>query len=231
MINQLKPYYVGEKVRLGKANDGGYILPLQMLTDSLCLFSYGINNDISFDEDYIKHTGKPVCGYDHTIDSVHTNYPDLFTLHKEGLSGTAQQFTNNFINHFAQKGCSDRVLLKVDVECHEYEWLENTNVKLLADITAGLVIEFHNMSDENFRNRFINAITELNRYFYLCHIHGNNYGGTFNHEGYAIPDVLELTFISKEIAKDVTPDTAVYPTSLDAPNNVNFKDHFLPFTK
>jgi hypothetical protein len=229
MINQLKPYYVGEKIRLGRTNDGGYVLPKQLLHDSECLFSYGINNDITFDEHYIQLTNKKVYGYDHTIEGIHTEYPSLFTWYKKGLSGTPQEQTDNFLNHYKELGISGKVLLKVDIECYEYEWLENTDIERLADVCSGLVIEFHSVADEHFRNRFIAAIENLNKHFYLCHIHGNNYGGTFNYEGYAVPDVLELTFISKAIVKDVQFDTATYPTELDSPNYIELKDHYLTF--
>lgn len=231
MIDKLKPYYVGEKIRIGNAYDGGYVLPKQMMEDSICLFSYGVNNDITFDEHYIQLTNKKVYAYDHTIEGIHTQYHDLFTWYKKGLSGTPQEQTDNFLNHYNELGISEKVLLKVDVECYEYEWLENTDVEKLAAACTGLIIEFHMVADENFRNRFINVIENLNKHFYLCHIHGNNYGGTFNYEGYAIPDVLEMTYISKAIVKNVELDTTVYPTELDAPNNVAWTDHFLPFTK
>ncbi len=231
MINQLKPYYVGEKIRLGRANDGGYVLPKQLLQDSECLFSYGINNDITFDEHYIQLTGKKVYAYDHTIENIYSKHPDLFTWYKEGLSGTNKEQTDNFLNHYRQLKLSKRVLLKIDVEGCEYEWLENTDIQKLASITTGIVIEFHYLSDETYRNRFITILENLNKHFYLCHVHGNNCGSTFEYKGYIVPEVLELTFISKEIIKDVELDKASYPTELDSPNAAQLKDYVLAFIK
>jgi hypothetical protein len=231
MINQLKVYNVGEKIRVGNTYDGGYVLPKQMLEDSECLFSYGIYNDITFDEHYIQLTNKKAYGYDHTIEEINTQYPELFTWYKKGLSGTTQEQTGNFVEHYNELQLSTRTLLKVDVESSEYEWLENTDIQKLADITTGIVIEFHCLSDEDIRNRFIAIINNLNKYFYLCHIHGNNWGTTFQYDGYVIPDVIEMTFISKALVKDVELDLTSYPTELDTPNNVHLKDYPLPFTK
>lgn len=229
MINQLKVYNVGEKIRIGNTYDGGYVLPKQALEQSVCLFSYGINNDITFDEHYIQLTGKKVYGYDHTIEGIHTNYPHLFTWYKKGLSGTPQEQTDNFLNHYKQLGISGRVLLKVDIEVHEYEWLQNTDIQELANITTCFSLEVHMLHDSFFREKFISCIEELNKYFYLCHIHGNNYAPTFNYEGHDVPMVLELTFVPKSIVTDVAISTEKFPTALDTPNNSNFPDINLNF--
>ncbi len=229
MINQLKPYYVGEKIRLGRANDGGYVLPKQLLQDSECLFSYGINNDITFDEHYIQLTGKKVYAYDHTIENIYSKHPDLFTWYKEGLSGTNKGQTDNFLNHYRQLKLSKRVLLKIDVEGCEYEWLLNTDIQQLANVTTGIVIEFHDINNETFRNIFVNCIEELNKHFYICHIHGNNCGGTFQYKELNFPSVLELTFVPKAIVTEVSSSTETFPTVLDSSNDVNISDINLNF--
>jgi len=229
MINQLKPYYVGEKIRLGNTYDGGYILPKQMLEESECLFSYGINNDITFDEHYIQLTNKKVYGYDHTIEGIETQYPDLFTWYKKGLSGTPQEQTDNFLNHYKELGISGRVLLKVDVEECEYEWLQNTDIQELANITSCIVLEVHTLHDDSIREKFIGYIEELNRHFYLCHLHGNNYAPTFNYEGHDLPIVLELTFVPKALVSEATISVETFPTALDTPNNSNNPDINLDF--
>lgn len=229
MINQLKVYNVGEKIRVGSAHDGGYVLPKQMLEDSDCLFSYGISSDITFDEHYIKLTGKKVHAYDHTIDGIATEYPDLFTWYKKGISGTPTEETDNFLNHYKELGISGRALLKIDVEGCEYEWLKNTNIQELANITTCIVLEIHWIDRDDIRQEFINCMEELNKYFYLCHIHGNNCSNTFNYEGHDVPVVLELTFVPKVLVLDPTLATETFPTVLDAPNNYILPDHNLLF--
>ena len=229
MINQLKVYNVGEKIRIGNTYDGGYVLPKQMLEDSECLFSYGINNDITFDEHYMQLTNKKVYAYDHTIDGIHTQRPDLFTWYKKGLSGTSQEQTDNFLNHYKELGISGRVLLKMDVEACEYEWLQNTNIQELANITTCFTLEVHMLHDDFFREKFISCIEELNKHFYLCHIHGNNYAPTFNYKGHDVPIVLELTFVPKALVPEAIISTETLPTHLDAPNNSNSPDINLNF--
>lgn len=229
MINQLKVYSVGEKIRVGSPHDGGYVLPKQSLEESECLFSYGINNDITFDEHYIQLTNKKVHAYDHTIDVIYSQYPNLFKWYKKGISGTNKGQTNNFINHYRELRISKRVLLKVDVEGCEYEWLQNTDIQELANITTCIVLEIHWINRDEVRQQFINCIEELNKYFYLCHIHGNNYAETFNYEQCDVPIVLELTFVPKALVPEAIISTETFPTELDAPNNSNNPDINLNF--
>ena len=233
MLDKLKVYNVGGKIRIGSSNDGGYVLPLQMLQNSECLFSYGIADDISFDEHYIQLTNKRAYGYDHTIEGVDTKYPNLFTWYKKGISGNPTQDTGNFVDHYkahSLSGLSGRALLKVDVEGCEYEWLENTNIQELASITTGFVLEVHDLHDDAIRQRFINCIEELNKYFYICHVHGNNCSSVFGYEGVYFPMVLEITFISKEIVNgEVSFSDETFPTHLDSPNNKHLPDINLNF--
>lgn len=229
MINQLKIYNVGEKIRVGNAHDGGYVIPKQMLEDSECLFSYGISNDITFDEHYINLTGKKVHAYDHTIEEVNTQHSELFTWYKKGLSGTPQEQTDNFVNHYKELNLSGRVLLKMDVEGCEYEWLQNTDIQELANITTCIVLEVHWLNRDDVREKFIKCIEELNKHFYLCHIHGNNCGSTFHYNRLDFPVVLELTFVPKEIVEEVTDSTETFPTVLDNSNDLNLPDIQLNF--
>lgn len=229
MINQLKIYNVGEKIRVGNIYDGGYVLPKQMLEDSECLFSYGINNDITFDEHYIQLTNKKVYGYDHTIENIYSKYPDLFTWYKKGLSGTNKERTDNFLNHYKELGISGRVLLKVDVEGCEHDWLQNTDIQELAKLTTCIVLEVHMLEYDSVRKKFIGWIEELNKHFYICHIHGNNYAPTFNYEGYDVPMVLELTFVPKELVTEATLSNETFPTNLDTPNDPSVSDINLNF--
>ena len=134
------------------------------------------------------------------------------------------------MDHYKELGISGRVLLKVDVEGCEYEWLENTNIEELASITTGMVLEVHDLQYGDTRERFIKCIEELNKYFYICHLHGNNCARTFRYEGdIQFPDVLELTLISKEIVNQVVISTETFPTHLDSPNNKYLPDINLDF--
>lgn len=235
MIKLLKIYDVGEKIRVGNINDGGYVLPKILIEKSNSLFSYGISNDISFDEHYIELTDykNKVYGYDHTIDSVETKYKNNFILKKEGISSTKEEYTNNFIEHYNQLNINSRSLLKIDVEGAEYEYFNGTDVSELKDKVTGIVVEFHSLSITEYRNNFFEIVKKLNDYFYICHVHGNNCSSSFEYfekeNKYIIPNVIEITFVLKELVQDVKSDKTNYPSNLDSPNANDAIDYDLSF--
>ena len=67
-IERLKPIHVTDLIRVGRDNDGGYVIPKSILLKSESLLSYGINKDWSFEKDFnsINPKSKIHC-YDHTL--------------------------------------------------------------------------------------------------------------------------------------------------------------------
>lgn len=235
MIKDLQIFNVGEKIRVGSKHDGGYILPKIALDKSDFLFSYGVERNIEFEEEYIELSGntKKVYAFDHTIDGIPTKYEDNFFFNKEGLSSTKTDFTNNFLEHYNNSVNGGKALLKIDVEGCEYEYFNNTSIEDINSKVIAIAIEFHHLSNDIYRNNFFEIIKKLNKYFYICHIHGNNCGEQFlykeNGKLYKIPDVIELTFVSKLIVNSANVDTSYYPTNLDTPNTTEREDYSLSF--
>lgn len=58
-------------VRVGRDHDGGYVLPASALADSDALLSLGVNDDWSFERDYLRRASRPVEAYDPTVGFVH----------------------------------------------------------------------------------------------------------------------------------------------------------------
>ena len=61
-IERLKPIHVTDLIRVGRDNDGGYIVPKSIILKSKSLLSYGINKDWSFEKDFynLNNYGKKV---------------------------------------------------------------------------------------------------------------------------------------------------------------------------
>ena len=66
-----KPKFQYDLIRLGKDNDGGYLVEKNSIIASEALISAGISWDYSFEKDYINLTNKSVSCYDHTINFTH----------------------------------------------------------------------------------------------------------------------------------------------------------------
>ena len=56
----LKPTSTGSFVRLGKNNDGGYIIDKNIMQNADCLVSSGISNDWNFEKDFFKLINVPL---------------------------------------------------------------------------------------------------------------------------------------------------------------------------
>lgn len=246
------------KIRLGYPCDGGYVTAIQALCRSEALFSYGISTDISFETDYVEATNKKAYLFDHTIDNITPDpkVSDNMVFTKEGLSGLKQQNTDNFLSHYnkyfqnreEEKPCifSGKVLFKCDVEGCEYEFLLNTDMEKMSKATTGLLFEFHNLKDLKTRIYFFECLRKINKYFYLCHVHGNNNADNFDYfeervcedlnktyiEKFSIPSDIELSFVNKEIVNFAQKDTKSYPCNfLDRLNNICRPDSDLTFLK
>jgi hypothetical protein len=67
-LDVLKPLYVGDLIRVGNINDGGYVLPESALHDIDALVSFGVCDDWSLEEDLTtRFPDMLVHAYDHTI--------------------------------------------------------------------------------------------------------------------------------------------------------------------
>ena len=65
---KLIPIEIDDLVRVGRDNDGGYILPKSIINICDGLLSYGINKDWSFEKDFLKENPKVIIHcYDHTL--------------------------------------------------------------------------------------------------------------------------------------------------------------------
>ena len=64
---QLKPIHKYNLIRLGKKNDGGYLVEKESLFNSKGLISFGLNYDWSFEKDFFQNNEIPIHCYDPTV--------------------------------------------------------------------------------------------------------------------------------------------------------------------
>ena len=128
-------------VRLGRKGDGGYIVPKELINDNL--LSCGICNDISFEEDYIKHISNPnVHCFDGTI-SVFPSESNTYNWHKLNI-GSSDNEKEISLNSIFEKYYSDKedVFVKMDIEEGEYPSFSTISDENLKKISC-LVLEVH----------------------------------------------------------------------------------------
>jgi hypothetical protein len=116
----------------------------------------------------------------------------------------------------------------MDIEGCEYDWILSLNENKLNKFKQ-IVMELHGINDDSLGisyNKKIECLKFLSKTHYIIHIHGNNHAGLKNE----IPDVIEVTFLRKNLWKNIDPvlnSTPLPIKDLDYPCNPNRPDYIL----
>jgi hypothetical protein len=209
------PFFCKDIIRLGRENDGGYLVNRHDVEKSTRLLSFGIEDDISFDEDFVKINDCKVDAYDGTIDR---NF-DFFSSPNRTLHRVNIGYKTNCkqIQDIIDKQESN-VFLKCDIEGSEYEILDELIIH--SDQFSGIVIEFHDVYQYPLFNLVSNFISKIG--LKLIHTHMNNISYAELPNGDCLPGCIELTFSS---SKNVTLSKVILPHQLDMPNTTS-RDEF-----
>lgn len=181
-------------MRLGRHCDGGYVVPKELISNNL--LTCGISNEISFEEDYIKHNDNVNL---HAFDGTIFNFPSsntIYNFHKINIdsadSANTISLNTIFDKYFAGQ---NEVFVKMDIEGWEYPSFDTISVENLSKIQC-LVLEVHWI--ERDYDKFVRLMQILQQELVLIHRHDNNCGNYFNYENVKYADVYELTFINKK---------------------------------
>ena len=238
----LKPKYNYDLIRIGKDNDGGYLVEKKSFENTECLISLGINDDWSFEEDFLKKNIIIKC-FDDVLDekfllkkiinhfifffSNSNNFSLLkncisnyfsFLRIKKKIQFNKKKISYNDLNKILSQE-TNNIFLKIDIEGHEYRILDD--LLLNQKKIIGLVIEFHDC--DLHLEKIIKFLNSFN--LTLVHIHGNN-ASIRDLNGDIV--VLELTFSKNPIQVS---DICVLPNKLDMPNSHNKSEVILNFNK
>lgn len=116
------------------------------------------------------------------------------------------------------------ITLKIDIEGSEYEIVDE--ILFYEKNIDQLVIEFHDTHKK--KSEFFTNIKKIQQYFYVTHIHANNYRD-YNQDGFPIN--VEVSFLNKSL-KEKTVKNYDYPiNNLDFPNNPDIQDLKFRFNK
>jgi hypothetical protein len=218
-----------KKTRLGKSGDGGYVL-IDNLVDSSCCVSVGVGGDVSFDA-ALADRGYDIFQYDHTVDGTPITH-EKFRFQKIGLAPrhAASDHLHDLDRIISEHHITNyvRPILKIDIEDAEWDVLAHVQSSTLKNFDQ-ICLEFHNMNRLN-DNKESRKIEETFRLLYQTHapvhIHGNNWGKFCIINGIPVPDVIEMTYVSRE-SYTILPSSELFPTALDTPNKSDVPDFFL----
>lgn len=233
LLFYLKPvnYQRGKLVRIGnQKGDGGYLIPNDF-SDVKYLFSLGVGNEFSFEEDLFQR-GIKVFMADYTVPknkfkNLEYNFTQLFI--KNYNSEKSLRFDDWKEACITDKS-KHNIILQIDIEGDEYSVIPSIKKENLL-ITKFLIVEFHFLTryfDKKFHNQINSCFERISEFFYPVHLHVNNTSNVFKKGKYEIPHTLEVTFANKIYFNDKIEFSKDFPNNLDRPCVASKKEIFLP---
>lgn len=199
---------------------------------STALLSLGVGDDWSFDQQW--HHIKPhdtIHAYDGAVDwsqisdTGMANYHGFWRhpiTHFPVNVGPNRTATVSFDRAMSAINASN-VFVKMDIEGGEWELIQHlcSNHQQI----TGMVIEFHDVG--RLREWFTNSVLQLQQYFGLVHVHGNN---TCFQCDDGLPSVIELSFSHQRFLQDMSiTRSSLYLPELDRPNHPDIPDFDMEF--
>mgnify|MGYP001174994827 CR=1 FL=1 len=246
--NNFKPDRLYKLIRVGKDNDGGYLVCENSVNNSNILISFGISDDFSFEKHFQKINSINILAYDPTVNINFFLKKFLHSLIKFKFFLFLKQFYNwikfkiffsksknkLYLKKIGKGGAAnynyisieDIISLSEDNEKIFFKIdIEGSEYRILDDLVKlsnkveGLAIEFHDV-DINV-DKVVNFINKFS--LKLVHIHANNWS-TYGLNN--IPSSIELSFSKNPtlVSNDIT-----FPHTLDQKNNPDCDEIKLDF--
>lgn len=215
----------------GDRKDGGYVLAAPINSDTEVI-SIGLGDNLSFDfaiSPFVDH----IHMWDHTIETPH-EIPVNATYYAKGLAEKSLENLMSLEDILRVVRPENRIILKIDIEGAEWEVLNKLNRNVLNKVDQ-IIIEFHNLFEvlrnrDKF-NRTLDVLQMLSDSFLTVNVNPNNWGNAQILHGVIFPDVIEVTYLRKNLTKLNTLNTFSskgYPNNPDQPRLFleNFKSVF-----
>jgi hypothetical protein len=202
-----------QKIRLGRDGDGGYVIADIPNIHYSLLLSGGINDDVSFEDAFMKrYNCTNCCAFDNTISTLPSDSTSIQFTQKR-ISGHVDE-TNTNLHYIIDANQS--IFVKMDIEGGEYSWVRSLTTDHLNKFEQ-ITMEFHAPFYYGI-SRGMEIFTKLNKTHRLIHLHPNNVAGTSSYNGVIIPNIFEGTYLHKKYFKTVLLNTDVIPGPLDMKN-------------
>ena len=245
---KFKPKGTFNLIRLGKDNDGGYLVEKNSINGSKSLIAMGIGKDWSFEKDFYSLNPKKINAYDHTVTIffwikffikkilrvllgqfsapyqgmlTFLDYKNFFTgdvVFFKEKVGSGKQSTIS-VNQAIERLDKNDMPVFFKIDIEGSEYVILDQLISNNENIIGLVIEFHYVGkNQNKIEKFIDLFP-----LELVHIHPNNNRKT---DDKGDPNTLEMTFAK---SPKMLSDKLVLPNELDQKNaplkdeiNLNF---------
>lgn len=238
-----KPINITDLIRVGPRGDGGYCTSRAAIVSSSRLISFGLNDDWSFEEDFLRIKNVPVDCYDHSVNSRfwRIHFVKSFLNRRFGNLTKSLDYKKFFsrpgVTHHQRKigydldngislntiisaaGPGD-LFLKIDIEGGEYRILDQI-VEYQQRFPA-ILMELHDI--DLHEDRIRNFISRLESHS-IVWMNGNNYGDRTPDGN---PVVIEVSlvrsdFIQPSAQQDVANDLTYINNPAAPPIPIQFE--------
>ena len=217
-------------IRFGDSSDGGYVLANNISDRDVCI-SIGIGDNISFDRS-ISSLVSNIFMYDHTIAEIDHNIPNALFI-RMGLSKEEKPGFIRLYDCVGDISDSKEIILKIDIEGDEWGIIAEVDEKILLRCKQ-IVIEFHHLQnfriDEHYHD-MISTLENLNKNHSLINIHPNNWANFDVILNSPIPDVVEVTYLRKDLIGEDSDYIRLQNSNRNSPNNIAALDIDMNFSK
>lgn len=191
-----RPFECLQLIRLGKDNDGGYIVNKHDVDKTDLLISFGIGNDWSFEKSFSENNNCSIFCFDKTTKVPLDNnfFIENHKLISKNIDFNNSDETISFDDVIS--AANNNIFLKCDIEGDEYKFLEKI-INCSCKFTS-IVIEFHDVFIEENFNTITNFISKVG--LNLVHLHANNCTTVRSGDSY-LPYAIEMTFTSSNNIK------------------------------
>lgn len=230
LIEKLRPMDCGkELIRIGKAGDGGYLIPNDLKGIEYC-FSPGVNTVSDF-ENHLADLHIRSFLADYSVAAPPIARPEfIFDKKFLGASDRDPYFTLQTWKDKYLKDYPGDLILQMDIDRCEYEVIFNIPDSLLNQFRI-MVIEFHDLEKlfDPFSFTLMSSCFEkILKFFHVVHIHPNNCHTEVSRRGAVeVPKIMEFTFYNKRRVRDARAQT-VFPHQLDEDNTALLPSVRLP---
>lgn len=237
LLSKLQPRQVvgAKRKRIGCSGDGGYVIMDHDNLAETVLYSYGIEDNDSFDQHFHMLYGSQVQQYDFSI-SPPPARPN-FTFTQQGISHEKTENCDTFESHINKNGDQERrIFLKMDVEGAEWLTFLNMPEKTLQQCNQ-IAVEMHDLSSKGINTMYpqvtldekVATLEKISQYFHCWNVHANNYASMYIVDGYKVPDVMEFTFVNKALHPGGDLAQELFPSQHDQACHARMQDHDLDF--
>jgi len=222
------------KKRVGKDNDGGYVIV--DLPDTYDTFiSGGIAGDITFENNFLDTYPNLLCyAFDRTVSKLPDNTNNRIIFIKKNLGDSNNENLTDLQKYIQPY---NNIFMKIDIEGHEFKIMPIIIKNNLLYKIKQLVIEIHSPGDIHMHPDYYKGLSDINNSIMfdifkkinnthtLVHFHANNGCKLQRIDGIILPHVFELTYIRNDFINEKIKNTDPLPTALDM-KNVSYMDDY-----